>query len=152
MVRFVTALWLSAACALPALAAEGGVVPTLVQHWKTSKQYLVALAEQMPAEDYAFKPNAAEMGFGEQMAHIAGANSFFFSKVSGKKDPIGKPANFEKATVLKMLNDSYDFCISALEGMEPARLHEMIDTGEGKMAGLEALMLAAPVMQIPARG
>ena len=83
------------------------------------------------------------MGFGEQLAHIAGANSFFFSKLSGKKDPIGKPANFDKATVLKMLNASYDFCISALEGLTPEQMHGTIDTGEGKLSGMEALMLAA---------
>jgi uncharacterized damage-inducible protein DinB len=114
-----------------------------VQHWKTSHHYLVALAEQMPAENYAFKPNPAEMSFGEQLAHIAQANAFFFSKVSGKKDPIAKPANYDKATVLKMLNASYEFCIGALEGLGPEQLHGTVDTGEGKMSGMEVLMLAA---------
>lgn len=144
MHRFVTTLLCSAALALPALAQEGGgVMSTLADHWKTSKKYVIALAEQMPAEDYAFKPNAAEMGFGEQMAHIASSNAFFFSKLSGKKNPIGKPANYEKATVLKMLNESYDFCISALEGMKPEQMHETVETEEGKMSGMELLMLAA---------
>jgi uncharacterized damage-inducible protein DinB len=133
---------MAAAIALPALPQENGVQATLVEHWKTSKKYLLALAEQMPAGDYSFKPNPAEMSFGEQMAHIAGSNAYFFSKLSGEKDPIGKPANFEKATVLKMLNDSYDFCIAALEGLKMERLHETIDTGEGKMSGLETLLLA----------
>ena len=47
---------------------------------------MLALAEQMPAADYSFKPNPAEMSFGEQMAHIAGSNSYFFATLSGQKD------------------------------------------------------------------
>jgi uncharacterized damage-inducible protein DinB len=142
MYRFVTTLLIGAAIALPVLAEDTGVQSKMVEHWKTSKKYLIALAEQMPAEDYSFKVNPAEMSFGEQMAHIAGANAFFFSKLSGKENPIKKPANFDKATVLKMLNDSYDFCISALEGLDMERLHETYDMGEGKMTGVEALLLA----------
>jgi len=145
MYRFVTTLVLTAAGALPMLAQEGpaGVMPILVQHWKTSKQYVVALAEQMPAGDYSFKPNPAEMSFGEQMAHIAQSNGYFFSKLSGKKNPISKPANYDKATVLKMLNASYDFCIDALGSLEPEQMHATIDTGDGKMSGIEVLLLAA---------
>src|SRR5580658_5521445 len=114
MHRWMTVLLLGAALALPVLAQEGGIPPVLVDHWKTSKKYMLALAEQMPAEDYEFKPNPAEMSFGEQMAHIAGANSFFFSALSGQKDPIPKPTQFDKANVLKLLNVSYDFAIAAI--------------------------------------
>src|ERR1022692_3809414 len=66
MHRLMTTLLLGAAFVLPVLAQEGGVPPPLVDHWKTSKKYLLALAEQMPADGYAFKPNPAEMSFGEQ--------------------------------------------------------------------------------------
>jgi uncharacterized damage-inducible protein DinB len=143
MHRSITTLLLGAALVLPALAQhEGGVPPVLVDHWKTSKKYMLALAEQMPAEDYSFKPNPAEMSFGEQLAHIAGANSFFFATLSGQKDPIAKPTKFDKASVLKMLNDSYDFCIAALAGMEPERLHQTFDSPHGKLMGMELLLLA----------
>ena len=142
MVRLTTILLVAAAFVLPVCAQEGGLPPQLVDHWKTSKKYLIALAEQMPAEGYAFKPNPAEMSFGEQMAHIAGANSFFFATLSGQKDPIAKPTNFERATVLKLLNDSYDFCIAALQKLEPGRLHQTFDAEGGKMTGMEMLLLA----------
>jgi uncharacterized damage-inducible protein DinB len=143
MNRSTTALLLGAALLLPALAQDAGVVPpVLVEHWKTSKAYVTALAEQMPADAYAFKPNAAEMSFGEQVAHIASSNAFFFSKLSGQKNPIGKPANFEKATVLKMLNDSYDFCIAALAGLPHETMFQTFESPEGKMTGMELLLFA----------
>ena len=142
MNRFVTAWLMSAAIALPALAQDmGAMTSKLAEHWKTQKKYVLALAEQMPAEDYGFKPNPAEMSFGEQMAHIASSNSYFFAKLSGKADPLGKPANFGKATVLKMLADSYDFCIAAFASLTPEQMHGTIDTGEGKKTGMEVLLL-----------
>jgi uncharacterized damage-inducible protein DinB len=116
--------------------------PQLVDHWKTSKKYVLALAEQMPAADYGFKPNPAEMSFGEQMAHIAGSNSYFFATLSGQKDPLGKPANFEKATVIKMLNDSYDFVISAMGTIKHDTMMKTFDGEGGKMTGMEMMLLA----------
>lgn len=141
MVRLTTAVLVGAALVLPALAQEG-IPPQLVDHWKTSKKYVIALAEQMPAEDYGFKPNPEEMSFGQQMAHIAGANAFFFATLSGQKDPIAKATKFDKASVLKMLNDSYDFCIAALENLKPESLHQTFDSPAGKMMGMELLLLA----------
>ena len=142
MYRFMTTLLVGAALVLPVLAQEGGLPPVLVDHWKTSKKYVIALAEQMPAEDYAFKPNPAEMSFGEQMAHIAGSNSYFFATLSGQKDPLGKPANFEKATVIKMLNDSYDFVISAMGTITHDTMMKTFDGEGGKMTGMEMMLLA----------
>jgi len=142
MYRLTTAFLLCAALVLPALAQDASITGVLVDHWKTSKKYMLALADQMPAADYSFKPNADEMSFGQQMAHIAGANSFFFATLSGQKDPIAKPKDFDKASVLKLLNQSYDFAIAALENLPLERFHETFDVQRGKMTGLELLLMA----------
>lgn len=141
MVRWLLSFLAGAALAAPALAQEG-VPQKLIDHWKTSKKYVLALADQMPAGDYGFKPNPDEMSFGQQMAHIATANAFFFATLSGQKSPIAKPANYDKATVTKTLSDSYDFAIAALQGLDPARLHQTSDMEGGKMEGFEVLLLA----------
>ena len=140
---FATFLFAGAALVVPALAQEGGLPPQLVDHWKTSKKYVIALAEQMPAEDYSFKPNPEEMSFGQQMAHIAGANSFFFATLSGQKDPIPKPTEFDKANVLKLLNTSYDFVIETLGKLDHERMHQTFDSpAGGKITGMELYFLA----------
>ena len=41
-----------------------------------------------------------------------------------------------------MLSDSYDFVIAALQGLDPARLHQTFDMEGGKMEGIEVLLLA----------
>jgi hypothetical protein len=51
-----------------------------VSAWKISKQFPLDVANAMPGELYNFKPNPEEMTFGEQMAHIAGANVFRFQR------------------------------------------------------------------------
>lgn len=142
MYRFMTTLLLGAALVLPAVAQDEGVPTVLVDHWKTSKKYMLALADQMPAADYAFKPNPEEMSFGQQMAHIAGANALFFATLSGQKNPIAKPTSFDKATVMKTLNDSYDFCIAAVAGLKHERMFQTFDSPAGKMTGMELLLLA----------
>jgi uncharacterized damage-inducible protein DinB len=142
MHRLLTTLFVGAALVLPALAQEGGVPGQLVDHWKTSKKYVLALADQMPAEDYSYKPNPAEMSFGEQMAHIATSNAFFFSTLSGQKNPIAKATKFDKASVIKILNDSYDFCIAAVAGLDHERMMQTFDSPAGKMTGVELLLLA----------
>jgi uncharacterized damage-inducible protein DinB len=140
--RLTTVLFAGAALVLPALAQEGGLPSQLTDHWKTSKKYVIALAEQMPAADYSFKPNPEEMSFGQQMAHIAGANAFFFAALTGQKDPIPKPTEFDKANVLKLLNTSYDFVIASLDKLDHERMHQTLDSPAGKMTGMELYMLA----------
>jgi len=140
MVRFTTALLAGALLAAPVFAQD--MQGKLVEHWKTSKKYVLALAEQMPAADFGFKPSPEEMSFGQQMAHIAGANGFFFATLSGQKDPIAKPTQFDKASVIKLLNTSYDFAISTLEKITPEQLHAEYDAEGGKMTGVELLLLA----------
>ncbi len=127
--------------AIPALCAEDALVSKLVKHWQTSKAYTIAIAEQMPDSDYGFKPNPDEMTFAQQMLHIAGANGFFMSKVSGTESPIKKPEKMDKATVVKMLNDSFDYVIKTVQAMTPEQLEKVSDFGEGKMSGLDAIML-----------
>lgn len=131
------------ALAVPAVCADLNLVKTLADHWKTSKAYTLAIAEQMPEDGYASKPNPEQMTFAGQLEHIADSNAYFLSKITGGKSPIGKTEKHDKASVIKMLNASYDWVIGSIEKLSPDKLHNMVDTGEGKMSVLDALLLAA---------
>ena len=140
MRRFLAVL---IAAAVPALCANDSMlVSTLVKHWKIAKTYTIALAEMMPEDGYASKPNPAQMTFAGQMEHIAGANAFFFSRITDGKSPLGKPEAHDKASVIKMLNASFDYAIQSVAALTPAQLNRMIELEGGKMSGLEAVMLA----------
>ena len=89
-----------------------------VRDWQISKQFTIDVANAMPAELYNFKPNSEEMSFGEQMIHIAGSNIFRFNQITGIKPPFvfdpAKPPASDKQSVLKLLEQSFDYVIDVL--------------------------------------
>jgi uncharacterized damage-inducible protein DinB len=132
------------ALAVPVFAADDAAM--FAKHWQTSKEFTLAVAEAMPAADYNFKPNEAEMSFGKVMVHIALANNRAFAAVSGLKAPEppekiaaaykdAKGGVFDKDSSVQFLRDSFDFCTKALAEMTP----EKLDAMNGSMSGRERL-------------
>ncbi len=137
------ALLMILAC-VPAFAvdsSETSLRDKLAGHWKTSKEYTLAIAEQMPAESYSFKPNADEMTFGEQMGHIAGANMYFMAIIKGEK-PGEESKDFAKAAVIKRLNESFDAFAAGMSSLTAEQLKKSYKTPDGTMSGLEAIQFA----------
>jgi hypothetical protein len=97
-----------------------------VQDWKISKQFTLDVANAMPAEFYSFKPNPEQMTFGEQMVHIAGGNVFRFNQITGIQPPFvfdpAKPPPADKQSVLRMLEQSFDYVIAVLPQITPEQL------------------------------
>jgi uncharacterized damage-inducible protein DinB len=69
-------------------------------------------AENMPADEYAFRPTPQVRTFGQIIGHLVDANFFFCSQVAGEKSPA--TADYEqvtdKAVLVKALNDSLVYC------------------------------------------
>jgi uncharacterized damage-inducible protein DinB len=119
------------ACCIAASAESAKLASVLdmaefVHDWQISKQFTLGVANAMPAEFYNFKPNPDEMTFGEQMVHLAGSNIFRFNQITGIQPPFpfdpGKPAAADKQSVLKMLDQSFDYVISVLPQITPEQL------------------------------
>lgn len=98
-----------------------------VRDWQISKQFTIDVANTMPADLYTFKPNPEEMTFGEQMIHIALANAYRFHEITGIQTPfpldLNKPPAADKATVLNLLEQSFDYVIDVLPKITPEQLH-----------------------------
>jgi uncharacterized damage-inducible protein DinB len=111
-----------------AFAQESGktIVGEMMKHWESSKSLSIAVAEAMPADAYSFKATDAEMSFGEQINHIAAANGSYCSAALGVKNPITKPEDSSKATAIKNLTASYDFCMGGLAKLDDKSLQETI--------------------------
>ncbi|WP_428330896.1 DinB family protein [Mucilaginibacter sp.] len=99
----------------------------MVDEWQRAKAYTKAYLSAMPEDGYAYKPTPEMRSFAQQMLHLADANYFFSSAASGKENPLGK-ASAEKTipqtkeATTKAVLDSYDFAISALQGMTADQL------------------------------
>jgi uncharacterized damage-inducible protein DinB len=118
----LAALALLALCSLPAFSQENKMTQMLAKHWKTSRDLTLAVAEAMPESGYTFKPNAGEMSYGELMVHIALAQANYASRAAGEKSPLQKPEATDKATAIKLLNDSYSYCIGKIEALNDDKL------------------------------
>jgi len=104
----------------------------MIAEWKRAKEYTKEYLDAMPENGVGFKPTPDIRSFAEQMLHIANANYAFASAASGKanpnqdKDLEKMPELKTKASLTKAVMDSYDFVISALEGLSDAQLGEKV--------------------------
>ncbi|MGD0620640.1 MAG: DinB family protein [Bryobacteraceae bacterium] len=142
--KSLTIALLCAFCAAFAFAADAPAnhPDVFASHWKTAGEYTIAIAEQMPAESYGFKPVPEEMSFAEQLLHIAEANTYFFSTVTGDKFAEAKPTSLDKDSVLKYVRDSFDWTNAELAKVTPDEIRKSYPLEGQQMSGHEVLMLA----------
>lgn len=88
----------------------------VLKDWSALKSTLHAIAAEMPAEKYTYRPTPAQQTFGERVVHIANVNAGILSTLDGGSTP--KPAIDAKATTkdsaLKALDDSFDYGVALL--------------------------------------
>jgi hypothetical protein len=135
------------ALAIPALA-QTTVKDALVKHWKVTTDFTIAVAKQMPADAYGFRPVPEELSFGQLMVQIGGANLGACGQASGMKGPAVPEAlskalkdekiDIDKDTAVQFLTDTFKFCNDAVASMTPEKL-DAVAGGNRKMTGFEWL-------------
>jgi hypothetical protein len=137
------------ALGLPALA-QTTIKDALVKHWKVTSDFTIAVAKQMPADSYGFRPVPEELSFGQLIIQIAGANVSACSQASGMTAPaipekILQSVRDEKATIeigkdeaVQFLTDTFKFCNDAVASMTPEKLDAVVGRNR-KMTGFEWL-------------
>ena len=90
----------------PSLAGSAKAMHAMI------RRDLTEAAENMPADEYAFRPTPQVRTFGQIIGHVVDANFFFCSQAAGEKSPA--TADYEqisdKAALVKALNDSLAYC------------------------------------------
>ena len=124
---------------LPAFA-QTDVKTVVLKHLKTSRDFTLKVAEQMPEADYGFKLTPPQMSFGEQMTHLAEEQAGFLAAFSNGKPNPGKPASMNKKDVLAYVRQAFDSSIAKVEKLTPAQISKTYMSDEGTMTGLELLM------------
>ena len=113
----------------------------MVAEWQRAKMYTKSYLDAMPEDGYGFKPTPEIRSFAQQMLHIADANYVLATVASGKPNPIGeetlandgmleKTPSTTKEAAIKVVMDSYDWVISALQNMTPDQLQETTKIGK----------------------
>ena len=128
------------ALAGPRLFAQVDIKAAVVKHLKTSRDFTLKVADQMPEADYGFKLTPPQMSFAEQMAHLAEEQALFLEPFSSDKTNPGKPASMNKKDVMTFVRQSFDSSIDRVSKLTPAQIAKTYNSGEGTMTGLEMLM------------
>lgn len=111
-------------------AANPPAKSQMLLDWQRAKAFTKEYVDAMPEAGINFKPTPEMRSFAEQMLHLANANFAFASGASGTANPYqGK--NLEKleeyktkAALSKVVLESYDYVMTALNGTTDAQMAE----------------------------
>ena len=88
----------------------------LLKDWTGLKETMHAIAAEMPADKYGFKPTPEQQTFGERTVHVAMTNVYFLSLLGGTATkPTIDPKATTKDAALKALDDSFDYGTAILK-------------------------------------
>jgi uncharacterized damage-inducible protein DinB len=108
---------------------------------------LMAAADIMPADKYAFKPTPAQMSFADIVEHLAHGNDFLCGTIAGVKAPDRSKvsaATESKEALVARLKETFQFCDRVLAGLDDSKLSEQLPMFGGKpmsRAAIEALTI-----------
>ena len=115
----------------PSLAASAKAMHAMIH------RDIAEAAENMPADEYAFRPTPQVRTFGQIIGHLVDANFFFCSQAVGEKSPA--TVDYEqitaKAALVQALNDSLVYCdrvyAATTDGnfSQPVQIADVVGTG-----------------------
>jgi uncharacterized damage-inducible protein DinB len=144
MLRLLMLVFVFACVTLPAALAQttdagysDSLSPSLANVAKamhaTIRRNLAEAAENMPADEYSFRPTPQVRSFGQIIGHLVNANLFFCSQAAGEKS--AATMDYEqlknKATLVKALNDSLAYCDKVYAATTDASFMRQVRIGPG---------------------
>ena len=123
--RFAMGWMVLAAASACALAQDANPVVTSAKEiFQRQSGYMVAAAEQMPAEKYSYRPTPEQWTYGKIVAHVIQGNFGVCGMLTGDGPGQG-PAVTEttpKDQLIPVLKQSFDTCQKALDGLQDSSL------------------------------
>ena len=126
------------------LTAQEGIRGDVIKSLDSVEEKLVGLAEETPAEKYAWRPAEGIRSVSENFMHVAGGN-FFIMRAIGVAPPDDLPKNLEgitdKAEVVKILRNSIGHVRDAIKAMPDSELDKEVDLFGQKSTSRGVLLL-----------
>src|ERR1051326_3863550 len=120
----------------PALAqSPNPLTDAVMNRYKAIRQNLIESAEAMPEDGYVFRLTPAQRPFGEWIGHVAMGNYNYCGVIKGEKPPDTHQlhALTGKADLSKALAESFEYCDSALKGMDDRKALAEATVGDKKI-------------------
>lgn len=94
------------------------------------KGFILASAEQMPAEQYGYKPTPEVRSFGEILGHVASDQYWFCSRVKGEpREEDESLEKLDKEHMIPALRAAFGYCDELYANLSGTRAAEMVDMG-----------------------
>jgi uncharacterized damage-inducible protein DinB len=144
-----TLVVLALVCASSFAVAQqaGGVKAEILHEFQGAEEHLVALAEALPQDKFAYTPGPGVRTAAEVFLHVAIGN-YMYASFLGVPLPEGfQPRGFEKSTtdkaqIVEHLKKSFAFARQAIEGATDLEKTVKSFTGEKTARGLMLQMVA----------
>jgi uncharacterized damage-inducible protein DinB len=110
------------------LHAQGPVTTGVQRLAARSARNLIESAQEMPADKYGYKPTPAQMSFGDIVVHLTQGNGMMCGWVAGTPPPPLPKLTAEdpKETLVTELQQSFDYCTTALKHVDEATLGDSV--------------------------
>lgn len=124
-------------------AQQSSVKIAFLEKWEGSKNYLLAIAEAMPEDDYNFKPTERQMSFKEQLIHIKENMTWlsrsYFTETEFKREKT--ETSISKTETIDLLEKAFDSVIEIVENTNDEDLKTTVDFFAGPKNKLQILNL-----------
>jgi DinB superfamily len=109
------------------------VVTTAKEIFARQSKFIVAAAEEMPAEKYSYHPTPDQWSFAKISAHIALSGNAICGMLSDANPPAGKVSESDsKEAIVASLKTSFAFCDQSLAKLTDAQLGDTITYFRGE--------------------
>lgn len=137
--KTTTLLFAASLFAAQAFAQSGNPITNGTKAlFNNAKNNIVKSAQEMPEENYSFKPTPEVRSFGQIVAHVADAQYEFCGPINndGAKSPEVEKNKTSKADIISALNTAFDYCEKAFNGMNDSNAGQTVEFFNRKMAKL----------------
>jgi len=129
--RIASVVTFLALVAVPALSAQqdaNPVVSSAKEIYARQSAYILAAAEQMPADKYSFRPTPDQWTYGKIISHVALANDHVCAMLTDAAPPdaAALTETSPKDAMVTALKASFDYCGKALDTLQDSHLGDTI--------------------------
>ncbi|HEY1204251.1 MAG: DinB family protein [Bryobacteraceae bacterium] len=112
----------------PAAAPENPISDSEKRVYTMLSGVVIAAAEKVPEESYAFRPAPDVRTFGQLVGHLADSQYYFCSTAAGEPKPASdaEKTKTAKADLVAALKDAVAYCSTVYAGMTDAKGSQMV--------------------------
>jgi uncharacterized damage-inducible protein DinB len=133
-ILILTTVLLCSSLTTPVFAQQHDFIKDYLERLENSRNYLILVAETMPADKYNFKASPESLTFAENLMHIGFAIDWHSQSLLGGRearvwstDTLFKVADRSKEEMIARINTTFEEAIQLIKEFDPTQLNDELD-------------------------